>query len=50
MLLNLEGLNCIRWYDGDLKDTVRVGEVRQQAVEGLKCINSCSFFFQKMND
>jgi len=30
-----------RWYDGDPKDTVRVGEVRQQAVEGLKSINSC---------
>ena len=29
-----------RWYDGDLKDTVRVGEVRQQAVEGLKSIDS----------
>ena len=23
-----------RWYDNDLKDTVCVGEVRQQAVEG----------------
>ncbi|XP_058852600.1 uncharacterized protein LOC131699533, partial [Acipenser ruthenus] len=31
-----------RWYDGDLKDTVRVGEVRQQAVEGLKSIDSCA--------
>jgi len=31
-----------RWYDGDLKDTVRVGEVRRQAVEGLKSINSCA--------
>jgi len=30
-----------RWYDGDLKDTVRVGEVRRQAVEGVKSINSC---------
>jgi len=27
-----------RWYNGDLKDTVRVGEVRRQAVEGLKSI------------
>jgi len=27
---------------GDLKDTVRVGEVRRQAVEGLKSINSCA--------
>jgi len=31
-----------RWYNGDLKETVRVGEVRQQAVEGLKSINSCA--------
>jgi len=31
-----------RWYDGDLRDTVRVGEVRRQAVEGLKSINSCA--------
>jgi len=31
-----------RWYDGDLKDTVRVGEVRRQAVEGLKSTNSCA--------
>jgi len=31
-----------RCYDGDLKDTVRVGEVRRQAVEGLKSINSCA--------
>jgi len=31
-----------RWYDGDLKDTVQVGEVRRQAVEGLKSINSCA--------
>jgi len=30
------------WYSGDLKDTVRVGEVRWQAVEGLKRINSCA--------
>jgi len=31
-----------RWYDGDLKDTVRVREVRRQAVEELKSINSCA--------
>jgi len=31
-----------RWYDGDLKDTVQVEEVRRQAVEGLKSINSCA--------
>lgn len=29
-----------RWYDGDLKDTVRVAEVRQQVVEELKSIDS----------
>jgi len=27
-----------RWYDGDLKDKDRVGEVRRQAMEGLKSI------------
>jgi len=31
-----------RWYDGDLKDTVRVGEVRRKAMEGLKSMNSCA--------
>jgi len=30
-----------RWYDGDLKDKVWVGDVRRQ-VEGLKSINSCA--------
>jgi len=29
-------------YNGDLKDTVRVGEVRRRAEEGLKSINSCA--------
>lgn len=29
-----------RWYDWDLNDTVHVGEVRQQVVEGLKSIDS----------
>jgi len=36
-------VNCLgRWYDGDPKNTVRVGEVKRQAVEGLKSIYSCA--------